>query len=608
MDLHGLRTFLYDAYWPPFAPDLQFTARRARELCEAGGADSVRFGAIGKYAFYPSRVYPSHPDLGGRDLLREMVDTGLKVICYVPVGHGVPRSWVSRLHPEWVCRNDEGDMLPPRGQEYHFGGEPLLSICSFGDYYGRILEVVDEVLAYDIAGVYLDGPYQGWGTEYNICQCQACRERYLRETGRPLPKNAETDRWDEYQLWKRHHLTQLLADIRAKTSARGLPLLMNRTAALMNGETTEREMLRLVDSFLIEGTRGGVAGASLAQVMGKMIWSYTNAHAWHPRFSGATFERATRMEGLRTLAQGGSPIVSYAGRFFHSDRHVGEVANMFGQAEKLRGLGAPVRYACVFTPANEKLHGRSVPQDSQATRLTDAMVSLGMPVMELSEHFLDEPDIAGSFRVLYLTRGVELTSGRAVFLQAFVQGGGHVVFTGQVPPTFAGVAADEPEERLAQAFANQRWGVRRYDTYLVVPELEDWLPQTESLLLKAVAPDVETLADSVLYDRAGELRYASVFRRRLGAGHVVTFDSPIEELLSPACPELARYVFGVAAGEDGIPCQLVSAERPVTVSLRPEALVLVADGPTHCRLRLADGRELETDVDGLQVVRLDDEN
>lgn len=138
-ELHGLKTLLLDGYWPPFAPELSFDAGRAAALCERCGADSVRFGSIGKYAFYPSRVYPPHPDLGGRDLLREMTETGVKVVCYVPVGHGVPRSWVERLHPDWVCRDDAGAMLAPRGQEFHFGGEPLLSICAFGDYWGLSL-------------------------------------------------------------------------------------------------------------------------------------------------------------------------------------------------------------------------------------------------------------------------------------------------------------------------------------------------------------------------------------------------------------------------------------------------------------------------------------
>ena len=72
MDIHSLkqlRTFLYDAYWPPFAPELAFDAKRGAELCRAAGADSVRFGSIGKYAFYPSKIYPQHPDLNGRDLL-----------------------------------------------------------------------------------------------------------------------------------------------------------------------------------------------------------------------------------------------------------------------------------------------------------------------------------------------------------------------------------------------------------------------------------------------------------------------------------------------------------------------------------------------------------
>lgn len=605
-ELHGLKTLLLDGYWPPFAPELSFDAGRAAALCERCGADSVRFGSIGKYAFYPSRVYPPHPDLGGRDLLREMTETGVKVVCYVPVGHGVPRSWVERLHPDWVCRDDAGAMLAPRGQEFHFGGEPLLSICAFGDYWGRILEVLDEVMSHDIAGVYLDGPYQGWGTEDNICQCESCRRLYREETGRPLPRNAETERWDEYQSWKRARLVRLLSEFRARTSARGLPLLMNRTAAHMNGETTERAMLGLVDSFLIEFTRGGVAGASLAHVLGKMIWSYTNAHGWHPRFSGESFEASTRFQGLRALAMGGRPIVSYAGRFFRTERHLGAVAEMFRLADACASLGRLVRYACVFTPADERLRSRPAPRDSQATRLTDALAARGIPVMELSEHYLDEPAVAGSFRVLYVTRRIALTPEREAFLERFAREGGRVVFTGRVPPSFAGLSASEPSGRLARAFANQWWGTRRYDTYLVPcgASADGWLPQTEATLLRPSAPEVETLAESVLYDRAGEMRYASVFRRAVGSGWAVTFDSAIEELLDASCPELSSYVFGVSACGLEPPCEVLESDVPVVVSLRPEAVVIASERLAHCRLRLAGGREESVTVDGLAVVRL----
>lgn len=598
-ELRRLRTLLYDAYWPPFSPDMHFSALRGAELCAAAHADSVRFGSIGKYAFYPSSVYPRHPQLGDRDFLQEMIDTGVKVVCYIPVGHGVPRSWVSELYPDWVCRNDAGEMLPPRGQEYHFGAEPLLSICSFGRYESQILTVVDEILEYDVSAVYLDGPYQGWGTEYNICQCEACQERYLRETGRPLPKNSETERWDEYQVWKRGHLLELLRKIRQKTSAKGIPLMMNRTAAGMNGETVELAMLELVDCFLIETNRGGIAGASLAHVMNKMIWNYTNAHGYHPRLTNPVFEAGTQANGRRTYAVGGSPIVSYAGRFFHDDSCIGFIRQMFEDGERVSQLGDAEYFSCVFVPSDERLHGQPTPKDSVATTITDSLCGRGIPVMELSEHFLEDERLVERFKVVFITRRIRLDERRSELLRHFVERGGTVVFTGMVPPAWSGVASGVVGERLERAFKNQRWGARRYDCYLVAGD--EWLPQSESVLLTC-GEGMEVLGQSVLYDTEGELRYDSVFAGRVGAGRVVVFDSPIEEWLNVGHEALETFFRGAVFTGLTVPFEITQSDEKVTVGVREDAVVLTSTRPTRCRYVL-DGRTGEIDVSGLVVVQ-----
>ena len=196
-------------------------------------------------------------------------------------------------------------------------------------------------------------------------QCPACKARYLRDTGKPLPRNDEYDRWDEYQLWKRKNLLELLRKIHAKAAKKGLPLMMNRTAAAFCGTKTELAMLAEVDCFLIENNRGGVAGASLAHVLGKMIWNYTNAHAHHPRRSDEQFEKATLANGWRTMAIGGSPIVSYAGRFFRSDKYIGYVKKMFenGPVDPFTFEPEPRRFACVFYPDDERLRSKTKAKD-----------------------------------------------------------------------------------------------------------------------------------------------------------------------------------------------------------------------------------------------------
>ena len=61
--LRRSRTLLYDAYWPPFHPRLAYDPAEAVAPAVRLGADAIRFGTIGKWALYPSRVMPNHPDL-----------------------------------------------------------------------------------------------------------------------------------------------------------------------------------------------------------------------------------------------------------------------------------------------------------------------------------------------------------------------------------------------------------------------------------------------------------------------------------------------------------------------------------------------------------------
>ena len=176
-DLKSLRTFLYDAYWPPFTPGLNYDPAHGIELCKKANANAIRFGSIGKYALYPSKIVPNHPKLNNRDLLQETIDAGkeagIRVIGYIPVGHAVPAGWLKQLKPEWIFRDEAGEPVQPEVQYRHFGGEPLFSVCAFGAYRQEIRAIVNEIIEHDVYAVYLDGPFQGWGVEHLICQCES---------------------------------------------------------------------------------------------------------------------------------------------------------------------------------------------------------------------------------------------------------------------------------------------------------------------------------------------------------------------------------------------------------------------------------------------------
>src|SRR5947199_9776046 len=89
--LNTARIFLIDAYYPPFAPKLEFNAEKLAETMQDMHVNVVRMSTMGKYATIQGIRYSTHPDQGNRDLLSEMIAAckprGIRVIPYISTGH-----------------------------------------------------------------------------------------------------------------------------------------------------------------------------------------------------------------------------------------------------------------------------------------------------------------------------------------------------------------------------------------------------------------------------------------------------------------------------------------------------------------------------------------
>ena len=584
--LLNLKTLLYDAYWPPFAPELKYDAQHGKDICRKLGADSVRFGCIGKYALYPSRIYPQHPDLAGRDLLQETIETGIKVIAYIPVGHGVPVCWLEKLHPEWMLRDRFNNPIYPYMRK-HNGGESMGTICTFGPYYKAILGVVKEILQYPIHGVYLDGPYHAWSAEDRICQCESCRRLYFAETDRLLPGEDEKEqRGAEYLHWKRTRLLNLLREIKALAAERDLPLLFNRTAAQFCGSSFELEMLQCADGFLIESGHGGLEGATLAQLYDKMIWDYTNAHTPYPRRTAPSVERKGMLSGFRTIALGGSPIVSFAGRFFHSDRYTDPIRSMLKWTDRTAGMKL-TRFAAVLKPHQEQAFCPHVWESHSAVlNLADSLARSGVPVAILPEALLTKPEIAGTYRILIVNREIRLAPETENALKRFAESGGTLVFTGRVPPSWSGVSAALPDPDLAEALRTQFSKDQRYDCYLEDPATGDLLPWGDGPLLKENGAHCIALAR--IHNRNGKISYPGVFEHSVGAGRVVVFAAETETLLSGEFGEMDRFFLSALLGSLVPPCRLAEPDGRIALTRLTGGehilYVLCADGPASCTI------------------------
>lgn len=156
----------------------------------------VIWGRDHEWAYYDSKLMPRAPGLGARDVIRESVEAakplGMPVIVYTVVQAG---GWAIRQHPEWKMLGADGKVIEGR-------------VCFNSGHRQFMLGLIEEMLAYDIAGFHIDMMDQGFGPPYG-CWCASCKPLFESEYKQPMPGGAT---WDD--AWEK------MLDFRANTSAR----------------------------------------------------------------------------------------------------------------------------------------------------------------------------------------------------------------------------------------------------------------------------------------------------------------------------------------------------------------------------------------------------
>jgi len=112
--IRSARLMIAEGYAPPFYPSLDYEPEKALALARRLNCDALRYPTFSYVAYFPTKTrLPRHPELGGRDPLRETVslfhDAGLKVVAYNPLNH--PFMDVQADNPEyrdWMRYDAEG--------------------------------------------------------------------------------------------------------------------------------------------------------------------------------------------------------------------------------------------------------------------------------------------------------------------------------------------------------------------------------------------------------------------------------------------------------------------------------------------------------------------
>lgn len=475
--LQTARGVYFDGYSPPVYPHIKdFNARKLIDIVVELGGNLLRFQPIGYWAYYPSKSFPVHPELGGRDLINEVSQecrrAGVHLYCYTGYGHPFMQiGWVDQ-HPEyadWALRDPQGK---PYGVYVH-NGDTVQRTCSTGDAYRNgIRQVIRELCAHDIDGVYFDAP-SGFGYS-GICFCESCRKNYRAFSGMDLMRLASLSKQDGLSFDVGSNISPdtdmeaLIAWYAWATSLvredflyfRKLLHDSNKFMLCHNGDTWSGASLplqyRIPDGFMVEASQdllgrlmSGLMGGSMVRPYKKTAQMYLGGYdvTWYgePPHEKPNVVHNTnledgdeiRMQGYANLACGNMPLYATANRFFFnigsgSIQPVQEVFAWMKRTESLLMNSVPAPYVTIV-PTWESLQRWRERKDTwnwpmmsrgMGLAMLDARISFDVnPSTEMSEEWLQGQ------KVLALCGASGISDEDATKLAAWVSRGGSLLAT-----------------------------------------------------------------------------------------------------------------------------------------------------------------------------------
>lgn len=442
------RVFLIDAYYPPFAPQLEFDAEALAKTMADMNVNTVRMATMGKYATIQGVRFSTHPDQGKRDLLQEMIDAckprGIRVVPYISTGHKLAWSMVTKDYPEYAQRT-RPDGGPVRS--HMFVGEDHGTICWNTPYRRAYMDLLEHVVRdYDVDGLYFDT----WRPQYfwpglKLCYCEGCRRGFRKATGHEIPWHEREEDYtpkelaviDQYHAWYRDELVEIMGEVRRLVKTyKDIPLIYNinnpRTIA-----TEDPRVIEAMDAFLYERGQSMLEraeGVSLARAAGLGVWPYVGVYNNWPRviYNGINWQQQI----FATAMFGGAPIIAQPNAFVEHAESREFVRYPFEVLKKhereFEGFSNVPYVAVVYGYENPKGHAKAGnwwKADARTATLGAFAACLygHVQVTSMHQNLLDAPARLARYRVLYLADITHLSQQRVRNIQQFVRNGGGLI-------------------------------------------------------------------------------------------------------------------------------------------------------------------------------------
>lgn len=160
--------------------------------------------------YWPGSAGRMHKGLHGRDYVGEMIalchECHLDVIVYYSQ---IFDNWAYDNHPSWRCVYVDGKTSREKGHHFFKKGRYGVVCANKMAYREYVKANLQELNTnYSFEGMFLDMPF--WP---EVCYCSSCKERYLKEKGKEIPKVIDwTDPdWLDFQYTREQWMGEFAA-------------------------------------------------------------------------------------------------------------------------------------------------------------------------------------------------------------------------------------------------------------------------------------------------------------------------------------------------------------------------------------------------------------
>jgi hypothetical protein len=450
------RIYWYDQYalndqataFANYDPD-----RIAKEMAEVG-AEIVAVYAANQFsvAYYPSEVWPMHPNLKGRDYFGEVSSRlkaqGQKVIGYI--------NWLESRHPEWYvvpisrAREKEFPLASwakpdvPDWRVQQVPGGKWRTACINSPRRAQIVAITREIIErYHPDGFHLDMFFNS-----EVCVCEYCRPTLETICGtKDITDDAIRSRWREFVDWRCTCSSSLVAEVSAILREHGVFAAHNGQNPLWMSPIYgfDRDLVPSLDLYVSE------IFSNLQQSDLTMRWHraigkpscelLTSASPYHAHLSvpleswqvSAATAKANGCNVLGPCGVGAYPDTTSSKRLLDTVR---KGLDSFMEDADLHAEAAPAaKVALVFSWATRKYfrEGRmdwSQELDGWSRVLIEEHIPFELVVAEQVAS-ADDLDLA-QFDLLILPNTAFVSDAFCAAVSAYTRAGGHVLATGEV--------------------------------------------------------------------------------------------------------------------------------------------------------------------------------